>query len=120
MIDSGAEVNVLDECTFNTLSHVQLHSPTVNLYSYGTSGSKSKLPVMGCFIADVSSKLNQKKCTTEFHVIKGKSGNLLSCNTSEKLGLITFAPCVIPSDGSKSTIRRISLNKENISPCHFS
>ena len=91
IIDSGAEVNVMDQDTFESISDVMLDPPSTTLYTYGTKGSRCKLPVVGTMKCKVFAGMTDKMCHAVFHVIKGLAGNLLSCDTSTKLGLISFA-----------------------------
>ena len=42
-------------------------------------------------IVDVTVVNNDKKVQMRFHVMKGDTGTLLGCNTSEDLGLVFFA-----------------------------
>ena len=80
--------------SFESISDVMLDSPSTTLYTYGTKGSRCKLPVVGTLKCKVFAGTTDKMCHTVFHVINGQAGNLLSCDTSTKLGLISFAKSV--------------------------
>ena len=89
MIDTGASVNLLDESTFRRMSNSgnQMLKPSqTKIYLYG---SANPLPVLGTFIASIKS--NTVTTTTQLHVVKGTTGNLLSYNTAQKLGLIVMS-----------------------------
>lgn len=83
LIDSGADDNVIDEATYNSWEvKPKLIAPTIKLYSYN---SNEPLPVIGEFNSVVYG--NDKQCSGVFLVIRGRSGCLLSCDTSRRLGL---------------------------------
>ena len=86
MIDSGASVNLLDETIsqrINKSGNKTLMPARNKIYSYGSATS---LPLLGTFTASIkSSSIN---ALTQLHIVKGKTGNLLSYNTAQKLGLI--------------------------------
>ena len=89
MIDSGASVNLLDETTFqriNNSGNKTLRPAHNKIYSYG---SATPLPLLGTFTTSIkSSSINS---ITQLHVVKGNTGNLLSYNTAQKLGLIRIS-----------------------------
>ena len=60
-----------------------LHS---KIYSYG---STTPLSVLVTFTASIKS--STVSTTTQLHVVKGTTGNLLSYNTAQKLGLIVIS-----------------------------
>lgn len=90
LVDSGASANLLDEATYNSINHntqlpAMLHPPTTKIYSYG---STTPLPLLGSWSTSVRYKTTTVNAT--FHVTKGNSGNLLSCDTAQQLNLITL------------------------------
>ena len=90
LVDSGASANLLDEATYNSINHntqlpAMLHPPTTKIYSYG---STTPLPLLGSWSTSVHYKTTTISAT--FHITKGNSGNLLSCDTSQQLYLITL------------------------------
>ena len=102
MIDSGASVNLLDETTFqriNNSGNKTLRPAHNKIYSYG---SPTPLPLPGTFTASIkSSSIN---AITQLHVVKGNTGNLLSYNTAQKLGLIRISiNTTTVTDGNKNS-----------------
>ena len=82
--DSGASVNILDEKDFDKLQPNQRLSPTTTkIMSYHGS---TPLPVLGKLTLLVEHDSNQ--AYTDFYVIAGSSGSLLSWETSTQLHLI--------------------------------
>ena len=59
--------------------------PKFEIYSYG---STTPLPLLGSWSTSVRYKTTTVSAT--FHVTKGNSGNLLSCDTAQQLNLITL------------------------------
>ena len=85
-IDSGADVNILDEKTYNLVQHNSKLKPTkLKLYSYGSS---SPLKLLGKVSLLVASKNSYD--VADFFVTKGgiNSGSLLGCATASKLGIL--------------------------------
>ena len=85
LVDSGASANLLDEATYNSITHntrlsAMLNPPTTKIYSYG---STTPLPLLGSWSTSVRYKSTTVNAT--FHVTKGNSGNLLSCTTAQQL-----------------------------------
>ena len=90
LVDSGASANLLDEATYNSITHntrlsAMLNPPTTKIYSYG---STTPLPLLGSWSTSVRYKSTTVNAT--FHVTKGNSGNLLSCTTAQQLSLLTL------------------------------
>ena len=102
MIDSGAPVNLLDETTFqriNNSGNKTLRPAHNKIYSYG---SATPLPLLGTFTASIKS--SSIKAVTQLHVVKGNTGNLLSYNTAQKLGLIRISiNTTTVTDGNKKS-----------------
>ncbi|CAH3140167.1 unnamed protein product, partial [Porites evermanni] len=88
MIDTGASVNLLDEATFHRIDcgNKLLEHAHSKIYSYG---SDTPLPLLGTLSTTIKSSSNST--TTQLHVVKGNTGDLLSYNTAQKLGLITIS-----------------------------
>ena len=89
MIDSGASVILLDEATFRRMSKFGNHTlqpAHSKIYSYG---SVTPLSVLGTFTASI--KYSAVSTTTQLHVLKGTTENLLSYNTAQKLRLIMIS-----------------------------
>ena len=84
MIDSGSCLNIIDEKTFRDLSlHKTVLKPCDKmLRGYGGT----VIPVLGQF-RDVLHSAD-KSITTDFVVVKGDHGNLLSGQTANTLGLL--------------------------------
>ena len=86
MIDSGASVNILDDVTYNKITHnkgIRLQKTNHKIYSYGSS---RPLPIKGTIITNIST--DSKHLSAPFHVVGGNSGNLLSCTTACQLDLL--------------------------------
>lgn len=86
IVDSGASVNILDEPTYKKINKRYkniLTKPQSKIYAYG---SNVQLPLLGMITANI--RFRSAEINTKFYVTKGRSGNLLSCHTAEKLGLL--------------------------------
>ena len=90
IIDTGAEVSVLGEQEYNTLS-VELTPSDKTLYAYSPEGDRIILPVLGKVTINIVSALTRRSMTETFYVVKGRADNLLSCSAAEQLGEVTFA-----------------------------
>ncbi|XP_063955570.1 uncharacterized protein LOC135154188 [Lytechinus pictus] len=90
LVDSGSSVDIIDERTFSWMrgrcSPLRLTPSRMRLYAYG---SRSPLPLLGQFLAKVSTA--SSSTTTRFVVVRGNSGCALSRKTSTELGLICLA-----------------------------
>jgi transposase InsO family protein len=83
-VDTGAEVNILDEETFNKLpSKPTLLKPVHSLHAYG---NKEPIPQRGRFKTRVL--YNGQYANLEFIVTCGNHGNLLSYESAVALGVI--------------------------------
>ena len=87
IIDSGASVNIIDERTYNKMKKRKqtpvLTTPQSRIYTYG---SNTELPLLGMTTAEIRFQSTILKAT--FYVTKGNNGNLLSCKTTENLGIL--------------------------------
>ena len=96
MVDSGASVDVMDEGTFRELYKRKVPEVTERrIFPYGSS---TPLPDLGTIEAKIFANTNGTKTT--LHVIKGASGNLLSINTTTKLGVFKIINQVKPDETS--------------------
>ncbi|CAF1025218.1 unnamed protein product, partial [Brachionus calyciflorus] len=96
-IDTGASVNVIDMETFDKMKNKpELEPYTTPIYAYGVG---NPLICFGSFKAKVS--VNGKEYFIEFKVMNGKSGCLLSYNTSSNLKLIQILNKVEEVDNGK-------------------
>ena len=85
-IDTGSDVNIIDQPSFEIFKHsVKLKKTDINLRGYN---SKFPLKVLGKFSEVVESR--SKVILTEFYVVSGRSGSLISAETAEQLQLIRF------------------------------
>ena len=92
-IDTGADVNILDEQTYKIIKDVvQLKKPGIKLHGYS---SEEPLRTIGKFKDVVETK--NKIVVAESYVVSGRSGSLLSAETAEALELIKFANVVTKS-----------------------
>ncbi|PFX21834.1 Anamorsin [Stylophora pistillata] len=93
LIDTGASVNVMDECTFQQLfaNKIKLEKSICVLRSYQTNENPPRpLTVMGKLDAVVES--NTRIIPATFHVIKGNTNTepLIGFQTAESLGLVVI------------------------------
>ena len=65
-------------------------TPTKRYCSYGPEGQRHELPILGYFMEMVKAPQTKRKPNTQVFVISGNAINLLSCETAEKLGLVSF------------------------------
>ena len=85
-IDSGADVNIVDEDSFDKLKgQVTLSRSRAKLFAYN---STTPLPLLGKFTAVVSTKKRFE--VADFYVVKGSrsSGCLLGSSTAVSLGIL--------------------------------
>ena len=91
LIDTGANINVIDEKTYQTIiksrqnKRISLSNTATKIYSYG--GSKPS-PVLGTFTTHVESK--RKLTPATIYVIRGTHGCRLSYQTATELDLISI------------------------------
>jgi hypothetical protein len=83
-IDTGAQVNLIDESTYNKLKiKPKLYKCNTSLYSYN---NHKPIDVIGQFYTRVLLKgIFHKVC---FVVVKGSAGNLISYQTSVEMGIV--------------------------------
>ena len=93
MIDSGSEINIIDEPTFSQLDvkREELQHVSRTYCGYGPRGNRIPIDLLGKFEVYVKCPLTKLMTKTDVHVMRGEANNLLSCETSEKLKLIKFA-----------------------------
>ena len=128
MIDTGAEIDIIDENTFRKLPTDKIDLLPVNrkYCGYGPDDMKKEIEMLGKFECDIKAPTTKRKTKIQVHVIKGKANNLLSCVTSEKLGLLIFT-CQVTTEENiytkykdrfegigkmKGTTVTININKE--------
>ena len=104
MIDSGSEINVLSEDTYEKLQDKPpLESDSKKYCGYGPEGERREIPMKGTFMCEMKAPETKRLTQAKVHVMKGKAANLLSCETSEKLGLVKFA-CKVNESASSVTV----------------
>lgn len=86
VIDTGAEVNVMSVETSEKLKLKINPEAKKRLYGYG----RKLLPILGSVTVEATSQATDQTRNLEFQVVECKAETLLSCNTSEDLGLVTF------------------------------
>eukprot|EP00795_Rhopilema_esculentum_P004023 gene4023-20191_t len=80
----GETVNIIDSKTFESLQHqIKLEPAKTKIFAYGSS---TPFSLKGCF----SGMIESKSCYTvsQFYVVEGSGGNLLSGKTAHELMLI--------------------------------
>ena len=102
-IDSGADVNIIDEDTFVTVKRqVTLNKSNAKLFAYNSS---SPLSLVGKFTATIATK--KRYDVADFYVIKGSgsSGCLLGATSAVNVGILPIVSQVRSKAGatSKST-----------------
>lgn len=97
IIDTGAQVNILDMSAWRRLGSPRLLLPSKHLYAYGSESSQREIPVLGRCVFQVKAGITGKSSSEEFHIVKGATGSLVGCDTAVRLGLVAFAN-VIASD----------------------
>lgn len=107
LIDTGASVNVI------TKNHIPencvVSKPNKKLFSYQ---SNNPLKIVGTVKLPINYKGN--KTEAEFHILEATGDNLLSCETSELMGIIKFDINEIKSTSTDTDIKEIqTTSKEN-------
>jgi transposase InsO family protein len=83
LVDTGADVNIMDETTYRKLSHsIPLQPSSLSVKPYGAPAFK----VQGKFSTTVNH--NESSVPARFYVAKGSDGNLMSKSLAEDLGLV--------------------------------
>ena len=108
LIDSGATINILDPRDFQAISQHYKILLTPTRTKVKAFGSNRPIELSGKFDAVVESKKRMTVAT--FYVTKQENGSLLSCNTSQELGLIHF-PCTQSDCSSKNRSEAVKLKK---------
>ncbi len=91
MIDSGATVDIMDQETYDSMrkeGYIRgaLKDSTRKLYPYGVD---IQLPVIGVATLPVVYENTTLNC--DFHVVRGRRGNLLSLQSAEEIGILHIA-----------------------------
>jgi hypothetical protein len=82
-VDTGAEVNLMDEKSFKKLKQKpKLYASSVSLFGY----NKTSIPLLGEFKTRIKSKGVYK--SVKFRVTQGSFGNMLDYRTSVDLGIL--------------------------------
>ena len=99
LVDTGATVDLVDSKTYELLrNQVTLHKSNTKIYAYGAT---KPLPLTGQFQATIESKTPYT--VSQFYVVEGTGGNLLSAKTAQDLSLIKMVNTItqMPSDKPK-------------------
>ncbi|CAB4032489.1 Hypothetical predicted protein, partial [Paramuricea clavata] len=105
-IDSGADVNIIDEDTFVTLKgKVTLKKSNAKLFAYNSS---SPLSLVGKFTAAIATK--KRYDVADFYVIKGSrsSGCLLGSTSAVNLGILHIVNQLKSKVGTTSKATEVS------------
>mgnify|MGYP002804274288 CR=1 FL=1 len=106
-IDTGATLNVIDRQTYEKMDGVHLRKTNVKAFVYT---AEKPVKFIGKFEALVETR--KRVAVATFHVAeKSDSGNLISANTAQELGLITLHVKNVVS-GKKGNLDSI-LNKHS-------
>ena len=90
LIDSGCNLNILDEKVFHTLKPQPALTPShTHIYPYQAD---KQLEVLGTFKTMLT--VSDKSTHVKFHVVKGKGGALLGRPAAEKLDVLRIGPPV--------------------------
>ena len=109
-VDSGADVNIMDEKTFSHIkSRVKLSKCKARLYPYG---SRSPLRLLGKFTATLSN--SEKYDVADIYVVQGTHnvGSLLGSRSATALGIlriVNHAAC----DNTQKSERNSTLKKQD-------
>ena len=94
MVDSGADVNILDTATYDRLSHLAPLKPTsVKIYPFGTD---KELPVKREIRAAAESQ--HKITVATFYISRVGNRSLLSYNTARELKLIKMTLSAVSTE----------------------
>ena len=120
MVDTGSSINVLDHKTFSKMVDVTLARTTTKAFPYNTS---QPVHFVGKFQALVQTK-KRYTVATFFVVEDDNSGNLMSAQTAQELGLISLhlnklsaqkssrETTTFPTTKDKDLIKILEQNKE--------
>ena len=92
LIDSGSEINIINLEMFKSLNIPVDSLVKVNeaFVGYGPESERQEIPLMGYFTEMIKCPVTMKQRKTTIFVMNGIGENILSCEDSEKLGLVTF------------------------------
>lgn len=93
MIDTGADVNVLDAQLVDNLQGIRILPPDKKILAYGPRHERVALPVVGKIIIEIRSIVTNKSITATFYLIRNVD-SLLSCVSAEALELVSFASAI--------------------------
>ena len=99
-VDTGATINVLDRRTFDQMTNINLQPTKVKAYAYNNT---TPVKFLGKFEAAIETK--RRYAVATFYVVqdaKSTGGCLLSSNTAQELGLVTFNLNKITEQKSKT------------------
>ena len=108
LIDFGATISILDPHDLQAISQHYKILLTLTRTKVKAFGSDRPIELSGKFDAVVESK--KRITVATFYVTKQENGSLLSCNTSQELGLIHF-PCMQSDCSSKNRSEAVKLKK---------
>ena len=109
-VDSGADVNIMDEKTFSHIkSRVKLSKCKARLYPYG---SRSPLRLLGKFTATLSN--SEKYDVADIYVVQGTHnvGSLLGSRSATALGILRIVNRVA-CDNTQKSERNSTLKKQD-------
>ena len=101
LVDTGATVDIIDSSTYDKIKDgVSLRKSTTKIYAYG---STAPLPIKGRFQATIESK--KRYTVSQFYVVDGMGGNLVSAKTAQDLSLIKLINTIsgIPVNDDQQT-----------------
>lgn len=112
-VDSGTTVDILDQKTYRHVceksqSELQLTTADTKLYPYG---STVPLPVSGMFMSTIKSDRTAKELDTKFYVVENATGNLLTFDTANELGIIEIVNAVSRGDSWRVSTTNAIINE---------
>ena len=85
MVDTGAFIKVIDKETFAKLPEIELENTKTRAFAYDTS---KPVKYIGKFDAVIETR--KRYAVATFYVVNNKaSGNFISADTAQELGLVT-------------------------------
>ena len=107
LVDKGATVNIIDSKTYESLQHqIKLEPAKIKIFAYGSS---TPLQVENCVSAMIESKLHYT--VSQFYVIDGSGGNLISGKTAHALNLIQLVNKINETQTSDSQTGQLIIKK---------
>ena len=86
MVDTGASINVIDKETFAKLPEIELENTKTRAFAYDTD---KPVKFIGKFDAVIETR--KRYAVATFYVVNNNtSGNLISADTAQELGLVTL------------------------------